>query len=271
MTAWQRLRALHARPGPLLSGGAWDAGSARLMAHLGYDALETSSAGLAFSTGRPDAAGLLTRDEILANAGAVAAAVAVPVSADLENGFGADPATVAETIGMAEALGIAGGSIEDATGDAAHPIYDFDHAVERIGAAVQAAGGRFVVTARCDAFMHTSGDLNEVVRRLRAFEAAGADVLAAPGLPDRSAIETVVRAVSKPVAVYAGLSQWQPTVADLTAIGVRKIGAGSGLARVALTALLAAAREIRETGDFRRVYEAEPFRDLNELFRSLNG
>ena len=222
MSGWRQLRALHARPGPLLCGGAWDAGTARLMVHLGYEALETSSAGLAFSTGRPDASGLLTRDEILANAASVAAAVTVPVSADLENGFGPDPATVAETIAMAEALGIAGGSIEDATGDARNPLYEYDHAVERIRAAVRAADGRFVLTARCDAFMHGSGDLDEAIRRLRGFQAAGADILAVPGLPDRSAVETVVRSVNKPLAVYAGLGQWQPGVADLTAIGDRK-------------------------------------------------
>ena len=266
---FSRLQALHARPGPLLCGGAWDAGTARLLAHLGYEALETSSAGLAFSLGRPDGAGLLSREEILDSAAAIAAAVTVPVTADLENGFGDDPATVAETIALAASRGIAGGSIEDTTGRPADPLQPHDLAVERVRAAAEAARGRFLLTARCDAYMHGRGDLAEVIRRLQAYQEAGADVLAAPGLPDRAAVESVVRSLDRPVALFAGLGQWRPALAELGAIGVKRVSPGSGLARVAMTAFLAAARDIARDGDFGRVYQAEPFGQLNTLFQTI--
>ena len=266
---FSRLQALHARPGPLLCGGAWDAGTARLLAHLGYEALETSSAGLAFSLGRPDGAGLLSREEILDSAAAIAAAVTVPVTADLENGFGDDPATVAETIALAASRGIAGGSIEDTTGRPADPLHPHDLAVERVRAAAEAARGRFLLTARCDAYMHGRGDLAEVIRRLQAYQEAGADVLAAPGLPDRAAVESVVRSLDRPVVMFAGLGQWRPALAELGAIGVKRVSPGSGLARVAMTAFLAAARDIARDGDFGRVYQAEPFGQLNTLFQTI--
>jgi 2-methylisocitrate lyase-like PEP mutase family enzyme len=266
-----QLRLLQARPGPLLVGAAWDIGTARLLAHLGYEAVETSSAGLAFSTGRPDAAGLLGRDEVLDSAAAVAAAVDVPVSADLENGFGDDPALVAETIRMADARGIAGGSIEDATGRTDHSLYPLGQAVARIRAAAEAAGGGFMVTARCDGFMHGHRDLSEVILRLRAYQDAGADVLGAPGLPDRASVEAVVGALDKPVVVYVGQSDWKPDLAEMAALGVKRVTVGSGLVRVAWTGFMAAAREAQEQGTFTRVAQADPYSAFTELFRALHA
>lgn len=270
MTKAATLHELHRNPGILLCGNAWDVGTARLVAHLGFPAIETSSAGLAFSTGRPDAEGLITRTEMLESLGRIAASVAVPVTADLENGFGDAPATVAETIALAMAFGIAGGSIEDATGRADSPAYEIGLAAERIRAAAETAGGRFVLTARCDTYMHGRGALPDVIRRLQAYQEAGADVLAAPGLPSREDLETLVREVDRPVAVFVGLSAWQPDLAALTEIGVKRASVGSGLARAALTGFLSAAREIAESGTFTQVAAATPFRELNALFRTLN-
>lgn len=265
-----RFRALHAQPGLLLCGNAWDVGTARIAAHLGFPAIETSSAGLAFATGRPDAKGLLGREEMLASLGAIAAAVPVPVSGDLENGFGDAPATVAETIRMAIDIGLAGGSIEDATGHPDSPLYPLEQATDRVRAAAEAAGARFVLTARCDAFMHARGDLAEVIRRLRAYQDAGAEVLAAPGLPDRAAVEAVARALDKPLALYVGLGAWRPDATELAAAGVKRASVGSGLARVAWTAFIAAARDVRESGRFTAVAEAMPFATLNDLFARLH-
>ncbi len=270
MTKAATLHELHRNPGVLLCGNAWDVGTARLVAHMGFPAIETSSAGLAFATGRPDAEGLITRTEMLESLGRIAAAVAVPVTADLENGFGDAPETVAETIALGMAFGLAGGSIEDATGRPDSPTYDIDLAADRIRAAAAAADGRFVLTARCDAYMHGRGDLADVIRRLQAYQEAGADVLAAPGLPSRTDLETLVRAVDRPVAVFVGLSDWQPDLAALTDIGVKRVSVGSGLARAALTGFLTAAREIKETGTFNQVAAAVPFRELNALFRTLH-
>ncbi len=269
-TPADRFRALHARPGVLLCGNAWDIGTARLIEHAEFAAIETTSAGLSFATGRPDASGLLTRAEMLDSAAAIAAGVGIPVSADLENGFGDSPEAVAGTIRMAIDRGLAGGSIEDATGRSDDPQYGFEAAVDRIRAAVEAAGTRFVLTARCDGYMHGRGDLGDVIRRLQAFQDAGAEVLAAPGLPDRAAVETVARALDRPLALYVGLGTWMPDLADLAAVGVKRASVGSGLARVAVTAFLDAATEIQATGRFTAVAQARPFRELNELFRTLN-
>jgi len=266
----EQLRLLQARPGPLLIGPAWDIGTARLLAHLGYEAIGTSSAGLAFSTGRPDAAALLGRDEILDSAAAVAAAVDVPLTADLENGFGDDPAVVAETIRMADARGIAGASIEDATGRTDHSLYPLDQAVARIQAAAEAAGGGFMITARCDGFINGHRNLNEVILRLRAYQDAGADVVGAPGLPDRASVEAVVRALHKPVVVFVGQSDWKPDLAEMAALGVKRVTLGSGLARVAWTGFMAAAREAQEQGTFTRVAQADPYSAFNEVFGALH-
>ena len=269
----EAFRALHEQPGPFLSGTAWDIGTARLIAHLGYPAVETSSAGLAFSTGRPDAEGLLTRAEMLDSLGAMAAAVAVPLNADLENGFGDSAAMAAETIQLAMRRGIVGGSIEDATGRADDPIYSIEHAAERIAAAAAAARGgpfRFTLTARCDAYMHGRSDLDDVIRRLRAYQAAGADVLAAPGLPDKASVRAVVQALDRPVAMFVGLSPWLPDLTELGEVGVKRVSAGSGLVRAALTGFLTAAREVREQGTFGWLAGVTPFSEFNALFRRLH-
>ena len=269
-TPAETFRALHAQPGLLLCGSAWDAGTARIAADLGFPALETTSAGFAFSTGRPDAKGLLQRNEMLTSLSAITAAVPIPVSADLENGFGDAPDDVAETIRQAIAIGLAGGSIEDVGGSHTDPLYPLDHAIARVRAAVRTAGDRFVLTARCDAFMHGRGDLGLVIERLQAYAEAGAEVLAAPGLPDRASVETVVKALRKPFALYVGLGAWRPDTAELAAIGVKRAASGSGLARVAWSAFIEAATEIRNAGTFTRVAAARSFPELNGMFGRLH-
>lgn len=244
-------RALHDRPGAFVIPNPWDAGSARLLAGLGFEALATSSAASAGVLGRRD--GMITRDEAMAHARAIASAVDVPVSADLEKGFGDSPEAVAETIRLAAETGLAGGSIEDATGDPARPIFDFGQAVERVAAAVEAARAlpfAFVLTARTENFVRNIPDLDDTIRRLQAFEKAGADVLFAPGLPDLESVRAVCAAVSKPVNFMAGIKGHSFTVAELEAAGVKRISVATSLYRSAMTGMLNAAREIREQGTF---------------------
>ena len=209
-TRAETFRQLHGRPGIFAIPNPWDAGSARILALLGFEALATTSAGFAFSLGKPDAEGAIGRDETLENARAIVDATDLPVSADLENGFGDDPAACAETIVRASATGLVGGSIEDATGRVDEPIYPFALAVERVAAAVQAARKlpfAFTLTARAENLINGRPDLADTLRRLEAFAAAGADVLYAPGLKSRADIEAVVKAVApKPVNVVMGLS-----------------------------------------------------------------
>ncbi|MBO1075094.1 isocitrate lyase/PEP mutase family protein [Roseomonas marmotae] len=246
-----RFRALHARPGAFVIPNPWDAGSARILAALGFEALATTSAGLAFSLGRRDGEGALTREEILANAAAIVAATPLPVSADLENGFGDAPEDCAATIRAAAATGLVGGSIEDASGDPARPIYDFAHAVERVAAAAEAARGLpFVLTARAENFLHGRPELDDTIRRLQAFSAAGAEVLYAPGLTRLEDIRTLCAALDKPVNVVMGLAGKPFTVAELAEAGVKRISLGGSLARAALGALARAGREILRDGHF---------------------
>jgi len=255
-------RALHARAAAFVVGNPWDAGSARILAALGYEALATTSAGLAFSIGRRDSAAALSRDIVLENARSIVAATDLPVTADLEDGFGADPATCAETVRLASGAGLVGGSIEDATGDPAMPIFDFAHAVERVAAAAGTARGLpFVLTARAENFLHGRPDLDDTIRRLQAFEAAGADVLYAPGLPDLEAIRTVCRSVGRPVNVVMGLAGPTYPLAELAAAGVRRISVGGSFARAALGALARAAREVKEHGTFGYAATAMPARE----------
>lgn len=245
-----RFRALHAQPGAFVMPNPWDAGSARLLAGLGFPALATTSAGLAFSLGRrDDAAGLA---ETLANARAIVAATTLPVSADLENGFGHAPGDCARTLRAAAEAGLAGGSIEDATGDPAEPIYEFRHAVERIAAAAEVARALpFVLTARAENFLHGRPDLDDTIARLQAFAAAGAEVLYAPGLRELAQIRAVCEALEGfPVNVVMGLVGRPFTVAELAAAGVRRISLGGSLARTALGALHRAALEMRDQGSF---------------------
>jgi len=261
-------RALHARPGAFVIPNPWDAGSARILAGLGFEALATSSAASAGVLGRRD--GMITRDEALAHARAIVAACDLPVSADLEKGFGDAPEVVAETIRLAAETGLAGGSIEDATGDPDRPLFDFNHAVERVAAAVEAARSLsfpFVLTARTENFLRGNPDLDDTIRRLQAFEKAGADVLFAPGLPDLETVRAVCSAVSKPVNFMAGIKGRSFTVAELEAAGVKRISLATSLYRAALTGLLAAAREVKEHGTFGYLDESVTSAALSEFLR----
>jgi len=253
---------LHRRIGAFVIPNPWDAGSARILTALGFEALATTSAGFAYSIGRRDSAAALSREALLENARAIVEATHLPVSADLEDGFGTTPDACAETIAMASAVGLVGGSIEDATGDAASPIFEFGLAVERVTAAAEAARGLpFVLTARAENFLHGRPDLDDTIRRLQAFEAAGAEVLYAPGLPDIEAIRTVCAAVTKPVNVVMGLAGKAFSVSELQAAGVKRISVGGSFARAALGALVRAALEVKDHGTFGYAASAMPARE----------
>jgi len=268
----KQFRALHDAPRTFVIPNPWDVGTARILAALGFRALATTSAGLAFSRGRRDGQGLVTRDEMLAHAQTIIEATDLPVSADLENGFADEPNAVAETIRMAAAAGLVGGSVEDATGDPSRPIYDQAHAVERVAAAVEAARSLpfpFVLVARAENFLHGRPDLDDTIRRLKAFAAAGADVLYAPGLPNLDSVKAVCTAVSpRPVNVLAGAKGGYFTVENLAAAGVRRISVGSGLYRAALGAFLRAGREIADQGTFTFGEQAASFAELNKFMIS---
>src|SRR5262245_51449457 len=204
----ERFRALHARPGAFVIPNPWDGGTAQILASLGFEALTATSAGLAFTLGKRDGAREVTREETLANAKAIVEATDLPVAADLENGFGDSPEDAAETIRRAAGVGLVGGSIEDSTGDPAKPIYDFQHAVERVAAAAKVARSLpfpFVFVARAENFLHGRPDLDDTIRRLQAYEAAGAEALFAPGLTTKDQIRTVCSSVKRPVNVIMGL------------------------------------------------------------------
>jgi 2-methylisocitrate lyase-like PEP mutase family enzyme len=261
-------RALHGRPGAFVIPNPWDAGSARILAGLGFEALATSSAASAGVLGKRD--GMITRDEALAHARAIVAACDLPVSADLEKGFGDAPETVAETIRLAAETGLAGGSIEDATGDPERPLFDISQATERVAAAAEAARSLsfpFVLTARSENFLRGNPDLDDTIRRLQAFEKAGADVLFAPGLPDLVSVRTVCAAVSKPVNFMAGIKGRSFTVAELEAAGVKRISLATSLYRAAMTGLIDAAREVKEQGTFGYLDDAVSSAALNEFLR----
>ena len=260
-------RALHRRAAAFLLPNPWDVGTARLLAHLGFEALATTSAGYAFSVGRRD--NTIGRDEMLAHAAEIVAATDLPVSADLEHGFGDEPETVAETIRRAAATGLVGASIEDGTHRAEGPIYCLDHAVARIRAAAEAAHALpfpFTLTARCENYLVGNPDLADTIERLQAYQKAGADVLYAPGLSTREEIAAVVSSVDRPVNVVMGLEGVRLSLADLSAIGVQRVSVGSALSRAALGAFLRAAREMRDTGTFTFADDAVSFRELNGMF-----
>jgi 2-methylisocitrate lyase-like PEP mutase family enzyme len=262
----ERLRALHGGPGAFVIANAWDAGSARVLAGLGFEALATSSSAMAGTLGRRD--GQVSREEALAHAAAIAAATDLPVAADLENGYGHAPEAAAETIRLAAEAGLVGGSIEDFTGDPARPLYDFDEAVARVRAAAEAARALpfpFTLTARAENFLRGRPELEDTVRRLRAFEQAGADVLFAPGLPSLEAVRAVCAAVSKPVNFMAGIAGKSFPVAALAAAGVRRVSLAGSLYRAAMSGLAAAAREVREAGTFAYVERAVSTTELNRL------
>lgn len=244
-------RALHERPGAFVIPNPWNAGTARILTALGFEALATTSAGYAFAAGRPDSAAELSRDGILENGKAIVEATHLPVSADLQNGFGHAPEICAETIRLASEIGLVGGSIEDATGDPENPIYEFQLAVERVAAAVKAAHDcQFMLTARAENFLHGRPNLDDTIRRLQAFAEAGADVLYAPGLPSLEAIREVCASVSKPVNVLMGLKGATYSVDELAAAGAKRISVGGSLARAALGAFVRAAREVKDRGTF---------------------
>jgi 2-methylisocitrate lyase-like PEP mutase family enzyme len=266
---YRAFRALHERPGAFVIPNPWDAGTARILTALGFEALATTSAGYAFSAGRRDSTTELTRDGILENARVIVDATDVPVSADLQDGFGRSPETCAATIRLASEIGLAGGSIEDATGDDDDPIYEFQLSVDRVAAAVEAAHKhRFLLTARAENFLHGRPDLGDTIRRLQAFGEAGADVLYAPGLPSLDAIREVCASVDKPVNVVMGLKGATYSVDDLAAAGVKRISVGGSFARAALGAFVRAAREVKDRGTFTYAADAISHADVTAYMAS---
>ena len=261
-----RFRALHEAPGVFVIPNPWDIGSARILAGLGFQALATTSAAAAAALGKKD--GGLSRAEALASARSIADATDLPVSADLEKGFGDAPETVAETVRMAAGNGIVGCTIEDSTGHAERPLYDFGLAVERIAAAAEAAHSldfHFMLTARAHNFLFDSPSLDDVIRRLQAYEAAGADVLFAPGLPDLSAVRAVCAAVKKPVNFMAGIKGKSFSVQELAAAGVKRISLATSLYRAAMSGLIDAANEVKNDGQFGFIDRSLTTGELNRL------
>lgn len=260
-------RRLHEADGIFVIPNPWDIGTARILAAMGFPALATTSAGMAFSLGIRD--GQAPRKQMLDHCAMIVAATPLPVSADLENGFGDTPESAAETVRAAAAIGLAGCSLEDHTGRIDDPIYDFRLAVERIEAAAEARRALprdFVLTARCENFLHRRPDLDDTLRRLQAFEKAGADVLYAPGLSDLDTIRIVCAALTKPVNVVMGLPGATFGVAELAEAGVKRISVGSALARLAFGAFVEAAREISGEGTFRFARKAMGFAELEAFF-----
>jgi len=262
--------ALHERPGAFIIPNPWDAGTARLLASLGFEALATTSLGLSNMLGRPDGDGVVSRAEVLDNCRAIAGATDLPVSADLENCYADEPRAAAELIRLAAETGVVGGSIEDTTADPSHPIYDFDLAVERVHAAVEVARSLpfpFVLTARADGLLKRYKDLDDAIRRLQAFERVGADVLYAPGVRDAATIRTVTSSVSKPVNVVMSAADPDLTLTELAAAGVKRISVGGALSRLALAAFLDGAREMKERGGFTWMRRTVPTSELKPVFR----
>lgn len=263
-----RFRALHERPGVFVMPNPWDVGSARLLASLGFEALATTSAGFAWTLGKPD--GGVTREEALAHCRAICAAVDVPVNADLENCFDDSPEGVAQTIRFAGATGLSGASIEDSTGDPGKPIYDFGHAVERVRAGVSANSASAVpmlITARAENFLHGRRDLADTIRRLQAYEAAGADVLYAPGLATLEEFRAVIAAVQRPFNALVGGHNADLTTAQLAEVGAKRISIGGAFARAALGAMMQAAREIKDQGVYTYAKSAMPAGEINKTFK----
>ncbi len=264
------LRALHERPQPFIVANAWDAGSACVLAAAGCEAIATTSAGFAFSVAKQD--NTPGRDAVLRNAADIVGATDLPVSADLENGFGDAPEVAAETIRLAGGTGLAGGSIEDSTYDDNKPLYDLEHAVDRITAAVEAARALphdFILTARAENYLVGQPDLKDVIRRLQAYQEAGADCLYAPGLKEESEIRELIKSVDKPVNVIVGLAGGANIdMALLADMGVRRISVGSAFARQAYGQLLTSAKTIIETGSFDVLKGSTSNAELNRVFAS---
>ncbi len=260
----EAFRALHARPQAFIIPNPWDVGTARMLAKIGFEALATTSAGYAFSAGVQD--NRVGRDRMLAHVAEIVAATDLPVNADLENGFGDDPKTVAETIRLAAATGIAGGSIEDSIDRPGEKVYDIGLATDRIRAAVEAKGTvPFMLTARAENYLVGIPDLKDTIKRLQAYQEAGADVLYAPCITTREEITAIVSSVDRPVNFLMGTQPQRFTLAELSDMGVRRVSVGSALSLAALGAFLRAAREMRETGTFTYTQEAAGFSEVSKL------
>ncbi|WP_407118527.1 oxaloacetate decarboxylase [Bradyrhizobium sp. LMG 9283] len=262
-------RALHERPGAFIIPNPWDAGTAKLLAAMGFEALATTSLGVANMLGSSG----VSLDVILANARAIVEATDLPVSVDLENCGADEPMRAAEAIRRAAEAGAVGGSIEDFSGDRDRPIYDFSHAVERVQAAVEVARALpvpFTLTARAENFLHGRRDIDDTIRRLQAFEAAGADVLYAPGLYDLATIRTVVSSLGRPFNHVMGFADPTLTLEQLSAAGVKRISVGGAMSRYALAAFLNCAREMKDKGSFTYVREMAPIKELRDAFASVS-
>jgi 2-methylisocitrate lyase-like PEP mutase family enzyme len=263
---YKLFKALHYQDQAFVIPNAWDAGSTRVLTAMGFEAIATTSAGYAFSVGKRDSFAGLSRDEILANARAIVLATDLPVSADLEDGFGASPDACAATIKQGLKIGLVGGSIEDATGDQNDPIYELGVAVDRVKAAANATKDKpFLLTARAEGFLYGQGNLRDIIKRLQAFSDAGADVLYAPGLPDLAAIRTVCSEVDKPVNILMGLQGPRYTVDDISNAGARRISVGGSFARAAMGALKRAADEVLHEGTFDYAKDAIPDVELAQM------
>jgi 2-methylisocitrate lyase-like PEP mutase family enzyme len=264
----KKFRALHEAAGSFVIANPWDAGSARVLSGLGFEALATSSGAKAGVLGKRD--GKVTREEALANAKLIVEACDLPVVADLEKGFGDAPDAAAETIRQAAGVGLVGGSIEDATGNKDKPLYDIEEAAARVAAAVKAARALpfpFVLTARAEGFLRGKADLDDVIRRLKAFEAAGADVLMSPGLPDLASVRKVCGALGKPFNFMVGIKGRSFSRAELEAAGVKRISLATSLYRAAMTGLVNAAREVKDKGTFGYLDTSIPTPDLNAFMK----
>jgi len=262
-------QALHTRPGAFIIPNPWDAGTAKLLAAMGFEALATTSLGVANMLGRAT----LSLDEILDNCRAIAGATPLPVSVDLENCGAHEPKRAAEAIRRASEAGAVGGSIEDFTGDRDKPIYDFALAVERVQAAVEMARSLpipFTLTARAENLLHGRNDLDDTIKRLQAFEAAGADVLYSPGVRDLAMIRTVVSSIKKPFNLVMGFADPTLTLAQLSEAGVKRISVGGAMSRFALAAFLTSAREMKENGSFTYVRDMAPVKELRDAFATVS-
>jgi 2-methylisocitrate lyase-like PEP mutase family enzyme len=263
---------LHQRPGAFVIPNPWDPGSARVLAGMGFEALATTSSGFAFSIGKRD--NTVGRESSLAHLRALVASVDLPINADLGNGFGDDPAIIVETLRGVAAIGLAGASIEDASGDPSSPIYEIGLAVERVRAAAEVTAALpfpFMLTARAENYLHGRRDLADTIRRLQAFQDAGADVLYAPGISTNEEIAAVASSVDRPVNVLIGMPGMQQSVAEFAALGVTRISTGGGLARAAIGALLRAGAEMRDSGTFTFLKHAASFRDVHQWLDSDRG
>ena len=259
-------RELHQRPGILILPNPWDAGTAKLLASVGFEALATTSLGMSNALGRSDGEGFVSRAELLENCRIIAEATDLPVNADLENGYADDPQEAATILRDAAEMGVVGGSIEDWSGER---IYDFSHAVERVAAGAEMARSLpvpFTFVARAENLIRGRPDLDDTIKRLQAFEKAGADVLYAPGLRDLETMRTVVQAIGKPLNVVMSAADPALTAAEMEAVGVKRLSVGGALSRLALAAFMKGAREMKEEGGFSWVRDAMPTTDLKAVF-----